>query len=104
MSKARQQAQEIANLCAEYGWTFSVRGSILEINKVFTPGSLDEFVTADMEYYSILSLLPSTSAGSIWGTDGGGIGAIGATQRGLFTMKKSGGSKRVLNALKALTC
>lgn len=99
MSKAQQQAQAIADLCAEYGWTFSVRRSILEINKEFTPGSMDEFVTADMEYYSILSLLPSTSAGSIWGTDGGGVGAISAIDKGLFSMKKSGGSKRVLSAL-----
>lgn len=99
MSKANQQAMEIASLCAEYGWTFQVRGSILEINKVFTPGSQDEFVTADQEYYSILSLLPSTSAGSIWGTDGGGVGAISAIKSGVFSMKKSGGSKRVLTAL-----
>jgi hypothetical protein len=55
-----------------------------------------------MEYYSILGLLPTTSAGSIWGTDGGGIGAVSAMNTGLFKMNKSGGSKRVLTALAKL--
>jgi hypothetical protein len=55
-----------------------------------------------MEYYSILELLPTTSPGSVWGTDGGGIGAISAMNTGVFTMNKSGGSKRVLSALKKI--
>lgn len=103
MSNAKQQAQAIADRCNEYGWTFTVRGGILQIDKKLTPGNMDEFVTADMEYYSILGLLPTTSPGSVWGTDGGGIGAISAVNNGLFTMKKSGGSKRVLNALAKLS-
>lgn len=104
MSKAQEQALKISQRCAEYGWTFYVRRGILEICKKFAPGSMDEFVTADMEYYSILSLLPTTSPGSIWGTDGGGIGAISAVEKGLFSMKKSGGNKRVLNALEKIAC
>ena len=44
-----------------------IRGTILTINKKFTAGDMDEFVTADMEYYSILGKLPTTSPGSIWG-------------------------------------
>jgi hypothetical protein len=55
-----------------------------------------------MEYYSILELLPSTSAGSVWGTDGGGIGALSAMSSRVFKMNKSGGSVRVLNALKKM--
>jgi hypothetical protein len=55
-----------------------------------------------MEYYSILGLLPSTSAGSVWGTDGGGIGALSAMSSRVFKMNKSGGSVRVLNALKKI--
>ena len=102
MSKANDDARELLHTANELGWSVTVRGSILTITKHIRPGSNDDFVTADMEYYSILGLLPSTSAGSTWGTDGGGIGAISALKNGVFTMNKSGGSKRVLNALKKL--
>ena len=95
MSKAT--AIQIKNIAAELNWTLEFRGSILTIKKVISGES--EFCNADMEYYSILGLLPSTSAGSIWGTDGGGIGALSAMKTGVFTMNKSGGSKRVLSAL-----
>jgi len=40
-----------------------------------------------------------TEPGSVWGTDGGGVGAISALKSGTFEMKKSGGSKRVLKAI-----
>lgn len=95
MSKAT--AIQIKNIAAELNWALEVRGSILTIKKSISGES--EFCNADMEYYSILGLLPSTSAGSIWGTDGGGIGALSAMKTGVFTMNKSGGSKRVLSAL-----
>ena len=82
----------------ELNWTLEVRGSILTIRKQIHSTN-ESFCKADMEYYSILDLLPYTSAGSMWGTDGGGIGAISAMKSGVFTMNKSGGSKRVLSAL-----
>lgn len=102
MSKNRAVAQEIADVCRELGWTYQVRGSVLEIRKAFTPGSLEEFSRADSEYYSILGLVPTTAPGSMWGTDGSGMGAVGAVQRGLFSMKKSGCNKLVLRALEKL--
>ena len=102
MSKARETAQEFLNLCREWGWTPSVRGSILEITKTFTPGDNSGFCTADMEYGSLLDLIPRTSAGSTWGTDGGGMGALTAMRTGVFRMKMSGGSKRVLRAIEQL--
>jgi hypothetical protein len=96
---AKETAEEIRDLCKAYGWEYDVRGDILEISKEFTPGDNDALVTADMEYGSILGLLPTTRPGSTWGTDCGGVGAISALKNGYFVMKKSGGSKRVLNAL-----
>jgi hypothetical protein len=101
MSAAKDTASKILAVAKEYGWNVDVRGSILTITK---PGinSNDDFVRADMEYYSILELLPSTSAGSIWGSDGGGIGALSAMSSRVFKMNKSGGSIRVLNALKKM--
>ena len=99
---AKETAAEIVAKSAELGWEVRVRGSVMTISKQIRPNDKDSFVTADMEYYSILSLLPSTSAGSIWGTDGGGVGAISAMKSGVFVMNKSGGSARVLNALSKL--
>jgi hypothetical protein len=101
MSVAKETAQKIVDVANEYGWDINVRGSILTITKDGIRTN-DDFVRADMEYYGILGLLPSTSAGSMWGTDGGGIGALSAMKSGVFTMNKSGGSKRVLTALKKL--
>jgi hypothetical protein len=101
MSAAKETAQKIVAIAKEYGWDLNVRGSILTIYKDGIR-TKEDFVRADMEYYSILGLLPSTSPGSIWGTDGGGIGALTAMNSGVFTMNKSGGSKRVLNELKKM--
>lgn len=101
MSSAKETATKIKSISNELGWYLSIRNnSILEISKPIE--SKEDFVKADMEYYSILELLPSTGPGSIWGTDGGGVGAIAAMQSGVFSMKKSGGSKRVLSALAKL--
>jgi hypothetical protein len=90
-------AKQIKQTAVELGWTLTVRNSVLTIKKRISGN--DEFCRADMEYYSILGLLPSTSPGSIWGTDGGGVGALSAMKSGVFTMNKSGGNKRVLSAL-----
>jgi hypothetical protein len=102
MSKNKEAAEKIVAMAKKLGWKMWVRGLILEIEKSIVPGDNDSFVTADMEYYSILGLLPSTSPGSIWGTDGGGIGALSAMNSGRFVMKKSGGSKMVLKALEKM--
>jgi len=105
MSKAKDLAQSIINQAEHLGWTIYVKGeSILHIEKTFEPGNMDEFVKADCEWYSILGLMPTTSAGSTWGTDGSGVGAVSAHEEGLFIMNKSGCSKRVLNALKKMGC
>jgi hypothetical protein len=98
---ATETAKKILDTAKELGWDVTVRGSILTIYKEGI-NDREAFCRADMEYYSILGLLPSTSAGSIWGTDGGGIGAMSAMSSRVFKMNKSGGSKRVLNALKKM--
>lgn len=97
MSKAKEAAKTLLSVAKDYGWSVEVRGSILTIRKVISTN--EDFVRADSEYYGILSYLPSTSAGSIWGTDGGGIGALSAMKSGIFTMNKSGGSKLVLKEI-----
>ena len=102
MSKNQAIATKIVEAAKNLGWSISVRNTVMEITKEFTPNSRSEFVQADMEYYSILSLMPTTSAGSVWGTDGGGVGAVSAMEKGLFSMKKSGCSKMVLKALEKM--
>lgn len=98
---SKEIAQKILARAKEYNWTVNVRGNVLTIQKgdIHTK---EDFVRADMEYYGILGLLPTTSPGSMWGTDGGGVGALDAMRSGVFTMNKSGGSKRVLNALRKM--
>jgi len=102
MSKSSKIANEIANQCKELGWTFTVERDLLKIYKEITPNNRNDFVRADGEYYSILSLLPESRLGSIWGTDGGGVGALYAMKNGLFIMNKSGGNKHVLRALEKM--
>jgi hypothetical protein len=99
MSKSREKAIKLLETAKRLNWRVDVKGGVLYITKHFSPGDNDGFVECDMEYYEVLSLLPSTSAGSVWGTDGGGIGAISAIRSGTFEMKKSGGSKMVLKEI-----
>ena len=99
MSVAKEKAAKLLETAKKLGWDVSSRGGVLYITKHFTARNMDEFVECDMEYYEVLSHLPMTEPGSVWGTDGGGIGAIGAINSGVFQMKKSGGSKRVMREI-----
>lgn len=101
MSNAKTIALEILEAAEKLGWNVEVNRNILTISKEGIDSN-DAFVKADSEYYSILGMLPTTSPGSIWGTDGGGVGALSAMKSGVFVMKKSGGSKRVLNAIQKM--
>lgn len=104
MSKAKEQALELLKIANDYGWSVVVRnGGVLTIKKVLDGEDKTlAFAQADSEYYGILEKLPTTGPGSVWGSDGGGVGAVEAMNNGVFTMNKSGGSKRVLNALRQL--
>ena len=103
MSVAKTKAVKLLETAKELGWDVNaIQPGVLTITKHFTAGSMEEFDECDMEYYEVLSLLPSTEPGSVWGTDGGGVGAIGAIKSGVFQMSKSGGSKRVLSAIRKL--
>jgi hypothetical protein len=92
-------ARDILDAATRLGWTLEIRGHILTAKKRFTPGDRDGFVEADMTYYEVIGLLPRTSPGNDWGTDGGSAGAIAAIENGVFIINRSGGSKQVLKAL-----
>lgn len=98
---SKEQAAQFSGLCRRYGWTYNVRPNVIEIRKTFTAGSKREFTDADMEYGTILDAAP-LRGGSVWGTDGGGIGGMVALQTGRFSMKKSGSGVAFTKALAAL--
>lgn len=103
MTKAQQIALEIKAIADLLGWHLCVEeNGILTITKWIGPNDNDAFVQADGEYYSILGGVPQSSPGSMWGTDGGGIGALSAMKHGVFRMHKSGCNKNVLKALKRI--
>lgn len=94
-------AERFASECKYSGWTYhATSGScVVRIVRRSAPGWFVGFCQSENEYHRLLSLLPTTSAGSTWGTDGSGCGAIGALRDGVFVMNKSGCSKRVTKIL-----
>lgn len=102
MSKAQEQAKQLLDAAKRNRFRVTVRGSVLTITRQNKPNDNEDFIAADMTYGDVFRHLPTTSAGSEWGTDGGGIGGAVALKSGVFTMNKSGGSKRVLAAITKL--
>lgn len=100
MSKSVDTAKDILDASSKYGFSVEVRGGILTLRKQIIQDDMNSFREADMTYGCVFDRLPRTSAGSQWGTDGGGVGALAAIKSGQFIMNMSGGSVRVLNALK----
>lgn len=99
---ALESARAIKSKADELGFSLAVRGTILTVSKRITPGDNASFADADMSVHSVLELLPRTSPGSDWGTDGGSIGGMVAINTGRFTMNRSGGSARILKALASI--
>jgi hypothetical protein len=99
-ASARTIAAETLATAQRLGWTITqARDSIVTISKTITPNNAESFRIADSEYYTILSQLPRTQPGSMWGTDGGGIGGLSAMISGRFVMNTSGVSKLVVRAI-----
>jgi hypothetical protein len=99
--KAAVAAREFAAACKAAGWQYAVREGTVTIRKHFAPGDEAEFVRLDGEYYGLLALVPARG-GSIWGTDGGGVGGYSAILHGCFTMNVSGVNKGFAAALAAI--
>lgn len=81
------------------GFSVSTKPGMVIITKVFARGDAAAFVICDGDGPGLLMQVPTTSAGSMWGTDGGGVGGIAAIQNGVYKLKVSGASKRFTNAL-----
>lgn len=82
--------------CAELGFTYSARDTVVSVSKRFTPGDVNAFNDVDGNAYLLLSMVPK-SGGSTWGTDG--IGAHVACERGVVVLNCSGVKKRFTAAL-----
>lgn len=91
-------AANFAAAARNAGWKISSRENVVTITKHFTAGSREEFVQLDGEYYGILSLVKARG-GSMWGTDGSGVGGYSAILHGVFTMNVSGVSPAFIAAL-----
>lgn len=106
MSKAKFIAQSVAEKALEAGARLSIRNNILSIESNYDANKFNDinewFRFCDCIVTGILYEVPQTSAGSMWGTDGGSVGGLSALQSGTFKMNRSGCSVRVLNALKKL--
>lgn len=94
-----ETAKAMKAMANETGFSIAVRGSVVTVHKVFTPGDKDAYTRAEGDANSILSMLRMVEPGSVWGTDGGSVGGHIGLMGGYMTLNKSGGSKRVMAAL-----
>lgn len=97
-TSTKTAAANFAAAARNAGWAISSRDNVVTITKHFTPGNREEFVKLDGEYYGILSLVKARG-GSMWGTDGSGVGGYSAMLHGCFTMNISGVSPAFIAAL-----
>lgn len=101
-------AEAFVKACRDAGWQISVDSgcprspgsNVVSITKHFAPNDSAAFVACDGEYYGLLSMLKARG-GSMWGTDGSGVGGHSAMVHGCFTMKVSGVSDAMAKALYA---
>lgn len=104
MSVAKTQAQDFIKAVKAAGWKITrCQDSLVTISKEIGIQNRENFCGADSEYYFLLAMIPG-KCGSIWGTDGSGIGALSAMKNGVFAMNKSGVQSRFINALKKEGC
>ena len=106
LSKSAQIAHDFIAFARKLGWQPSVRtiggdikNATVTIQKAIAPNCNESFSAADWQYHAILSILPQTRPGSIWGTDGGSVGGYSAMRHGVFFMNMTGVDVRVLRAL-----
>lgn len=90
---------EFVAACEAEGFTWSAHGTTVTVRTSFQPGDNAGFVNADGTGPMLLAGVPTTSSGSTWGTDGGGVGGMVAISKGQYRLNKSGCSKRFVNAL-----
>lgn len=101
LSASDVAARNFLDAAKAAGFTVFVTRGIVRIRATFKPNDKDAFTKLDMSYGSVLALAP-LKGGSVWGTDGGGVGGAAALWEGVFTMNKSGTGARFLASLNKL--
>lgn len=92
-SKAADVAEKFLAACKAEGFSASASASgIVQVTRKFSAGSRDEFVFCGMTAPGLLMML-GAKCGSMWGTDGGGIGGMSALHSGRFKLNISGGPR-----------
>ena len=89
-----------ANHCKANGITIERIAPVLTLSRRFQAGDNKAFTDAE-SLVSVIYDAPG-NGGSVWGTDGGGIGGMVAMNSGVFRMNKSGVQKRWLAKLAKL--
>lgn len=95
---ASETARAFCDAAKAGNWKIEARSEIVTITRHFAPGDNAEFVSCDGDYHGVLSTLRA-KGGSMWGTDGGGVGCHVALRTGTFRMNVSGVGKRVIAAI-----
>ena len=102
MSFAKAQAEKFVAKAKELGWSWEASSSVVKIFKKFTPGDKVAYTLADSEGYELLAMVP-LKGGSIWGTEGSGIGGQVGLNNGYYKLNKSGeNGKRFVSALQKI--
>lgn len=75
---------------------------VVTAHKTFTPGDTSEYCKAETDVSIVLSKVPRSNPGSVWGTDSGSVGGAIGCKNGLMELNKSGCNKNVLRELAKL--
>lgn len=99
MSATSESIASFIAACESAGFSYSCKPGIVTVRRSFTPGDAAEYVRCDGDGPSLLALVPITSAGSTWGTDGASVGGAVGLRDGHYRLNVSGASKRFTTAL-----
>jgi hypothetical protein len=96
---AKETAAKFLHAAQEAGFTVIVKNpTVVAVSRTFTPGDTNAYVDCDMLAPGILGML-GARGGSMWGSDGAGVGGMIAINSGRFTLNVSGVPKRVSSVL-----
>jgi hypothetical protein len=74
-----------------------VGGGIVRVSITFEPGDVAAYCAAEELAHDLIAQVPTTAAGSVWGTTSDGVGGLSALKDGRMVLKASGVSKRFVS-------
>lgn len=102
-NKNQELALEIKKAADKHGWKISISVNALVLTKPISNRS--DYDTANSEVHPIITLLPYQSSGTTSGSmnvSRSEVGIENEIKGGIFKVTRTGGSKRVIAALKKL--